>query len=201
MSAQRNEPRRSVSLKERVLSVPTLVSFGVAGAFIFLLATRFDVDWATTWANVRAINPWLYAVAIISYYISFGFRGLRWRILAENANVGQERASNIPTAARFAQLIVIGWFEGETLVVDTAFFAPAQWGNGSGVSSSEQKRLTERFTLLDDGRRMRLEYSIEDPVYLTESVMLSQTFGLDSGYPYQDDYDCDPEASSRHLIE
>ena len=95
----------------------------------------------------------------------------------------------------------IGWFEGETLVVDTAFFEPAQWGIGSGVSSSEQKHLTERFTLLDDGRRMRLEYSIEDPVYLTESVMLSLTFGLDSGYPYQDDYDCDLEASSRHLIE
>ena len=112
--------------------------------------------------------------------------------------VGEELIADIQQGTNMALALAP---DGETLVVDTAFFEPAQWGIGSGVSSSEQKHLTERFTLLDDGRRMRLEYSIEDPVYLTESVMLSLTFGLDSGYPYQDDYDCDLEASSRHLIE
>ena len=110
MNAQGNESHRSVSLRQRVLSVPTLVSFGVAAAFVFLLTTRFDIDWTETWANIRAINPWLYAVAIISYYISFAFRGLRWRILAENANAGLEGVATIPRAARFAQLIIIGWF-------------------------------------------------------------------------------------------
>ncbi len=95
----------------------------------------------------------------------------------------------------------IGWFDGETLVVDTAYFAPAQWGVGSGVSSSEQKHLTERFTLTDEGRRMQFEYTIEDPVYLTEPVTLSTTLALDSGYPFQDEYGCDPEAASRHLVE
>jgi len=95
----------------------------------------------------------------------------------------------------------IGWFEGETLVVDTAYFAPAQWGIGGGVSSSEQKHLVERFTLTEEGRRMRFEYTIEDPAYLTEPVTLSTTLALDSGYPFQDEYGCDPEASSRHLVE
>ena len=95
----------------------------------------------------------------------------------------------------------IGWFEGETLVVDTALFAAAQWGIGSGVSSSDNKHLTERFTLLDDGRRLRLDYTITDPVYLTEPVSMSQTFSINSNYPWQDEYDCDPEASSRHLVD
>jgi hypothetical protein len=95
----------------------------------------------------------------------------------------------------------IGWFEGETLVVDTALFAPAQWGIGSGVSSSEQKHLVERFTLLDDGHRLKFDYTIEDPVYLTEPVSLSQTFSLNPDYPWQDEYGCDPEASSRHIVE
>lgn len=95
----------------------------------------------------------------------------------------------------------IGWFEGETLVVDTAFFAPAQWGIGSGVSSSDQKHLLERFTLLDEGRRMRLEYTLEDPVYLAQPVTLSQTYFLDAGYPWPDEYACDADASSRHLTE
>ncbi len=93
-----------------MLSVPTLISFGVAAAVVFLLAVRFDVDWAATWDNVRAINPWLYAVAIISYYLSFGFRGLRWRILAQNAASGAAPGPDLPSWPRFAQLIVVGWF-------------------------------------------------------------------------------------------
>ena len=93
-----------------MLSLPTLISFGVAGAFVFLLATRFDVDWAATWDNVQAINPWLYAVAIISYYLSFGFRGLRWRVLAQNAASGAAPGPDLPSWPRFSQLIVIGWF-------------------------------------------------------------------------------------------
>ncbi len=95
----------------------------------------------------------------------------------------------------------IGWFEGETLVVDTAYFAPAQWGIGSGVSSSEQKHLVERFTLTEEGRRIQFEYTIEDPIYLAEPATSSLTLGLDSGYPFQDDYGCNTEASSRHLVE
>jgi len=95
----------------------------------------------------------------------------------------------------------IGWFEGETLVVDTAMFAPAQWGIGNGLSSSEQKHLVERFTLVDGGRQLRLDYTIEDPVYLTEPISLSQTFSLNPDYPWQDVYGCDPEASSRHITD
>ena len=48
---------------------------------------------------------------------------------------------------------------------------------------------------------MQFEYTIEDPVYLTEPVPLSTTLALDTGYPFQDEYACDPEAASRHLIE
>jgi len=95
----------------------------------------------------------------------------------------------------------IAWFEGETLVVDTALFAPTKWGIGSGVSSSEKKHLVERFTLIDDGRRLQLDYVMEDPVYLTEPVSMSVTFSLNPDYPWQDEYGCDPEASSRHLID
>ena len=48
---------------------------------------------------------------------------------------------------------------------------------------------------------MQFEYTIEDPIYLTESITLTTTLALDSGYPFQDEYGCDPEASSRHLID
>jgi len=95
----------------------------------------------------------------------------------------------------------IGWFEGETLVVDTAYFAPAEWGIGNGLSSSDKKQLIEYFTLLDGGSRLEYKYTIEDPVYLTAPVSLSVTMSLDPAYPFQDEYDCDPQASSRHLVD
>ena len=92
----------------------------------------------------------------------------------------------------------IGWFEDETLVVDTALFTPADWGIGAGVPSSAEKHVVERYTLTEGGNQMQLEYTFEDPVYLTDSVAMSGTFFVDPGYPWQD-YNCDPEASSRHL--
>lgn len=94
----------------------------------------------------------------------------------------------------------MGWYEGNALVVDTAYFEAASWGNGSGVSSSEQKHLVERFTLTNEGRGFQYEFTVEDPVYLTVPVSLSSSFNLDNTYPFQDNYGCDPEASSRHLV-
>ena len=92
----------------------------------------------------------------------------------------------------------IGWFEDETLVVDTALFTPAVWGIGAGVPSSEAKHVVERYSLIDDGNGLQVEYTFEDPVYLTEPVEMASTFFVDPGYPWQD-YNCDANASSRHL--
>lgn len=92
----------------------------------------------------------------------------------------------------------IGWFEDDSLVVDTALFTPADWGIGAGVSSSDLKHVVERYTLLDGGRRMQLDYTFEDPVFLSEPVNMSAAFFIDPGYPWTE-YGCDPEASSRHL--
>ena len=94
----------------------------------------------------------------------------------------------------------VGRFEGETLVVDTAYFAPAQWGIGGGVSSSEQKYLVEWFTLTEGGTRINYKYTLEDPVFLMEPITISTQLGLDAGYPFQDEYGCDPKAASRHIV-
>jgi uncharacterized protein (TIRG00374 family) len=82
----------------------------LAIAFVYFLTTRFDLDWETTWGNVRAMDPRLYALAFLLYYLSFGFRGLRWRILARNAGLHDLPGARLPSALTFAQLILIGWF-------------------------------------------------------------------------------------------
>ena len=90
--------------------MPTLLAFGVAVALILFLATRFNVDWGVTWDSVRGMNLWLYLLAMALYYLSFLFRGLRWRMLARNAGVHTAPGARIPTVFQCSRLIVIGWF-------------------------------------------------------------------------------------------
>lgn len=64
----------------------------------------------------------------------------------------------------------IGWWEGDTLVVDTRSFADHRIGNGPGVPSGAQKHVIERYTLEEDGSRISLEIFLEDPEHLAETL-------------------------------
>ena len=64
----------------------------------------------------------------------------------------------------------VGHFEGQELVVETSHFIADRWGTHTGIDSSEQKRLTERFTLADGGVHLLARITVEDPVYLAEPV-------------------------------
>lgn len=110
MSIRNHTQSQQVSVKKRVFSLPTLLSFGIAIAFMGFLATRFNLDWSATWENIRTMNPWMYLLAFLLYYLSFAFRGIRWRILALNADQDPSSGVRIPSVPLISQLIVIGWF-------------------------------------------------------------------------------------------
>ena len=92
----------------------------------------------------------------------------------------------------------IGHFENGDLVIETANFTHARWGNGRGVDSSERKTTVERYTLGDDGRTLTLHFTMTDPEYLAEPVTDEQHYNLNPGYELQE-YLCDPETARRHL--
>ena len=110
MDAHTDHRDITTTLKRRILSVPTLLSLGIAAAFIYFLAARFDLDWSSTWESIRSMDPWSYALALALYYLSFIFRGVRWRILAVNAGIHDEQSARLPSVPRASQLIVVGWF-------------------------------------------------------------------------------------------
>ena len=63
----------------------------------------------------------------------------------------------------------IGWWEGDTLVVDTTLLSSHRAGNSSGgVPSGAQKHVVERFSLSDDGTRAIVDVFVEDPEFLAE---------------------------------
>jgi hypothetical protein len=56
----------------------------------------------------------------------------------------------------------IGWWEGDTLVIDTVGFNDKAWYDGRGTPHSERLHTVERITRLDLGR-LQIRVTIDDP--------------------------------------
>jgi hypothetical protein len=92
-----------------------------------------------------------------------------------------------------------GHFEPDgMLVVETTGFAYTAWGNSRGLDSSARKTVVERYRLSDDGYSMRVEYTIDDPIFLTEPVTVEGEYRKSADYDFVDEV-CDPETARRHL--
>ena len=92
----------------------------------------------------------------------------------------------------------IGHWEGDVLVVETIHFAPHRSGNGRGLPSGAQKRLTERYRLGDAGNRLFVDFVLEDPEYLIEP--LEDTFAWTYS-PHMEliPFSCDTDVARRYL--
>ncbi len=101
---------QNISVRQRFLSVQTLSSFFIALIFIYFLTTQFDIDWGKNWVNLRGMDFGAYIFATLVYYLSFLFRGLRWRILVLSAGIPERYSGELPSLWKFSQLILIGWF-------------------------------------------------------------------------------------------
>jgi hypothetical protein len=101
--------------------------------------------------------------------------------------------------------LVKGRIEGDALVIESTGFPASRWGlgaatqiNGGGadVPSSDQKTLTERYTTSPDGRTLYYDYTLNDPVYLTQPYSFRISFQrLPASTPMYP-YECDVESAS-----
>jgi hypothetical protein len=73
-----------------------------------------------------------------------------------------------PAGERAAQGYSAGRWEDDVLVVETTNFADDPWGTARGIPSGAQKRVVERYRLTDGGETLTVDFTIEDPEYLTE---------------------------------
>ena len=105
--------RDPAEIKRRALSLPTLVSLALAAALLVFLVTRFDVDLAVTWSQIKSSNPWFLAAAVVVHYTTFIFRGARWRVLLQNVLRGESDSGAVPEVPGVlycSQLVLLGWF-------------------------------------------------------------------------------------------
>jgi len=93
----------------------------------------------------------------------------------------------------------VGWWEGDTLVIDTIAYEPNPSGLGGDVPSSAQKRTIERLTLTEDKVRLRYEITVHDPVYLTAPATLMQQWDHRPDLEFSPPSEaCDPEVAARY---
>jgi hypothetical protein len=95
----------------------------------------------------------------------------------------------------------IGRWDGKTLVVDSVAFTPNARGiAGIGIPSGPGKRMTERFTLGEDGLSLRRDTTLEDPDYLTAPVSYVMVWDHRPDLDFSNASEtCDPEIANRFL--
>ena len=97
---------------------------------------------------------------------------------------------------RFTTGHSIGWWEGDTLVVDTANFEDHRSPYQIGVPSGGQKHVVERWRLNENGTHIDLEFTLEDPEFLAEPMVHSRQL-IHSPHLEMLHGECDPLATSR----
>jgi hypothetical protein len=73
----------------------------------------------------------------------------------------------------------IGWYEGQTLVVETVGIEPHLVNNRTGLSSSEELTVTERYTRVEDDRFdaiIQFEMTMIDPIMLEEPYVVEKSW-------------------------
>jgi glycosyltransferase 2 family protein len=98
------------TLRQRVRSPQTLVSFGIAIAVLWFVARRLDVDPSAIWAQMRRANLWLLAVAFILWYGAFFVRGWRWGRMLDSAGFSRARGFSIPATPGLAEIVLLAYF-------------------------------------------------------------------------------------------
>jgi len=98
------------TLRRRVLSPQTLVSFAIAIAVLWFVVRSLDVDPGAIWAQMRQANLMLLGVAFLLWYGAFFVRGRRWGYMLDSAGFNQANGFQLPTTPGLAEIVILAYF-------------------------------------------------------------------------------------------
>ena len=98
------------SLAARFKRPETLVSFGIAAAIVVFFVRGLDIDAGDVWANVRQVNPFLYALSLVVFYLGFIWRALRWRMMLGQTGIDAAHGYRLPNIAGLIEIYLLSWF-------------------------------------------------------------------------------------------
>ena len=110
---------------------------------------------------------------------------------------GRAHPDNVPVEEMSFMGHSVGHWEGDTLVVDSRHFRPHPSGNRP-YPSSTRKRLIERYRLSDNNTGIVIDWTLEDPEYLTAAV--NHTFEWQhSPHIERQPFSCDADSAAEYL--
>ena len=99
---------RSVNLGRRFFNAKTALSFLLGIAILVGLFRVTSVHPEEVWEQLKQVDGRVYSLAVLSYVMTFPFRGLRWQRLLRNAG------TRLPVGP-LTEVIFISWFVNSVL--------------------------------------------------------------------------------------
>jgi len=103
-----------------------------------------------------------------------------------------------PESVSFHEGHSVGFWENETLVVDTANFSPHRSPYQNGIPSGPQKHVVERYRLIDEGTHMEVSFMLEDPEFINGTMSYSRQLQFAPNADMSP-FNCDLESTRRFL--
>ena len=149
------------------LSSPTLTEKGAIARSTYNFYTDSPVAQC-----IAHTSPWLITTGLYLNEINLqdDIVIMRSEFFDVERNVFMDGRGHPVDGERTQQGHSIGWWENETLIVDSSLFSDHRTGNGPGIPSGAHKHVVERYTLSEDRRRITLEILLEDEEYLAEPL-------------------------------
>jgi hypothetical protein len=125
---------------------------------------------------------------------------IRGQFFDEARTVYMDDRAHPDAAERFHEGHSIGWWEGETLVVDTTNFADHRSPYQNGIPSGPRKHVVEHYRLSDDRKSLVVEFILEDPDYIIEPMAHARELVYTPNADMSA-FNCDLESTRRFLSE
>jgi uncharacterized protein (TIRG00374 family) len=102
--------RDQLSLGRRFLNWRTIVPLVIVIVALVFFAQKANINPQKTWAAMSHANLAFFLAAFVIYYLSFGIRAWRWRILLENVGYNKENGIHLPGFWKRVEMIYISFF-------------------------------------------------------------------------------------------
>lgn len=102
--------REQLALGHKFLNWHTLVPLAIAIVALAYAIKKANIDPQKTWTAIQHANLLFFAAAFSIYYLSFGLRALRWRVLLENVGYKPENGIHLPNQWKLTKIVYISFF-------------------------------------------------------------------------------------------
>jgi uncharacterized membrane protein YbhN (UPF0104 family) len=102
--------REPIGLGRRLLRPQTLLSFLFAVVVVVFMVRRLHIDPGEVWRQVRAANPLLVGLAVLTFYSAFVVRAARMRWMLGQARIEENPGARMPSLPEMAEIVLLGWF-------------------------------------------------------------------------------------------